>query len=63
MCLPSEEPHNIPGFMIQGGYPSDTGKSGKSIYGEPFDNEIREHLKHSDRCVVSMANGGPKSNR
>mmetsp|Transcript_20158 Transcript_20158/g.37497 ORF Transcript_20158/g.37497 Transcript_20158/m.37497 type:complete len:165 (+) Transcript_20158:66-560(+) len=53
---------NIPGFMVQGGDPSGTGKNGESIYGEPFDNEIREHLKHSERGMVSMANGGPKTN-
>ena len=29
---------NIKGFIIQGGDPTNTGKGGESIYGEPFED-------------------------
>lgn len=35
---------NIKGFMVQTGDPSNTGTNGKSIYGEPFEDEIRPEL-------------------
>lgn len=56
---------NIPGFMIQGGDPTGTGKGGKSIYNTPngkFSDEIVDALKHSRRGIVSYANSGPNSN-
>ena len=31
--------------MIQGGDPTGTGKGGQSIYGRPFNDEIRQTLK------------------
>lgn len=34
-------------FMIQGGDPTGTGKGGTSIYGECFDDEIHDDLKHT----------------
>ena len=52
---------NIKGFILQGGDASGTGKGGKSIYGEPFKDEISE-LKHDKRGMLSMANSGPNKN-
>lgn len=55
---------NIASFIIQGGSddPSGKGKSGASIYGEDFEDEIRPGLRHNGRGIVSMANKGPKTN-
>jgi peptidyl-prolyl cis-trans isomerase-like 3 len=53
---------NIKGFMVQTGDPSGTGKGGKSIYGDTFDNEVVPSLKHDRRGIVSMANKGPNTN-
>ncbi|KAJ3223725.1 Peptidyl-prolyl cis-trans isomerase-like 3 [Clydaea vesicula] len=47
---------NIPGFMIQTGDPTGTGKGGTSIWGRMFEDEIKSSLKHNDRGIVSMAN-------
>ncbi|KAK8847361.1 peptidyl-prolyl cis-trans isomerase-like 2 [Kwoniella newhampshirensis] len=54
----------IPGFMIQGGDPTGTGKGGQSFWGEPFRDEYSEKgaYKHDGRGVLSMANSGPRSN-
>ncbi|KAK1921557.1 peptidyl-prolyl cis-trans isomerase-like 2 [Papiliotrema laurentii] len=54
----------IPGFMIQGGDPTGTGRGGKSYWGEPFRDELAEKgaYKHDARGVLSMANSGPASN-
>jgi peptidyl-prolyl cis-trans isomerase-like 3 len=38
---------NIPGFMIQTGDPTGTGKGGQSIWGAPFPDELRSTLKVS----------------
>jgi peptidyl-prolyl cis-trans isomerase-like 3 len=53
---------NIPGFMIQGGDPTGKGKGGQSIYGDLFNDEFSDSLRHSDRGIVSMANRGPNTN-
>lgn len=55
---------NIPGFMIQGGDPSGTGRGGQSIWGKPFDDELcnANAARHTHRGVVSMANKGPNTN-
>ncbi|TIB86766.1 hypothetical protein E3Q18_04028 [Wallemia mellicola] len=55
---------NIPGFMIQGGDPSGTGRGGESFYGNPFGDEYdrKNAYKHDARGVLSMANAGPSSN-
>ena len=37
----------ISGFMIQGGDPTGTGRGGSSIYGEKFEDEIRDDLKRT----------------
>ena len=53
----------IKGFMIQGGDPSGTGKSGQSYFGRKFEDEISDKmLKHSQRGMLSMANSGPNTN-
>ena len=50
---------NIPGFMVQGGDPSGTGRGGKSIWGGKFADEIHPDNTHSARGTLSMANAGP----
>lgn len=52
----------IPDFMIQGGDPTGTGRSGASIYGDKFEDEIHPALKHTGAGVLSMANSGPNTN-
>ncbi|WVQ98025.1 peptidyl-prolyl cis-trans isomerase-like 2 [Kwoniella sp. CBS 9459] len=54
----------IPGFMVQGGDPTGTGRGGKSFWGEPFRDEYNEKgaFKHDGRGVLAMANSGPRSN-
>ncbi|WVR04605.1 peptidyl-prolyl cis-trans isomerase-like 2 [Kwoniella sp. DSM 27419] len=54
----------IPGFMVQGGDPTGTGRGGKSFWGEPFRDEYSEKgaYKHDARGVLSMANSGPRAN-
>ncbi|GBG33209.1 Peptidyl-prolyl cis-trans isomerase-like 2 [Hondaea fermentalgiana] len=56
----------IPGFMVQGGDPTGTGRGGESLWGEAFPDELdpgNMHLKHSKRGLLSMANSGPNTNR
>ncbi|GAA5895656.1 PPIL2 family peptidylprolyl isomerase [Sporobolomyces salmoneus] len=54
----------IPGFMLQGGDPTGTGRGGESIWGKPFEDEynVRNALKHDHRGTLSMANSGPNTN-
>ncbi|KJZ76053.1 Peptidyl-prolyl cis-trans isomerase-like 2 [Hirsutella minnesotensis 3608] len=53
---------NIPGFMIQGGDPSGTGKGGSSIWGQNFNDEFEGPLTHNTRGILSMANKGKNTN-
>jgi hypothetical protein len=56
---------NIPGFMIQGGDPTGTGKGGTSIFDTgngKFEDEIVPALKHDKAGIVSMANSGANTN-
>jgi len=48
--------------MIQTGAPASAPKGGVSIWGEPFEDEIRPTLRHNARGIVSMANKGPGTN-
>lgn len=43
----------IKDFMIQGGDPTGTGRGGSSIYGEKFEDEIRDDLKRMYPSVFS----------
>ncbi|KAJ2068566.1 Peptidyl-prolyl cis-trans isomerase-like 1 [Coemansia sp. S155-1] len=52
----------IPGFMIQGGDPTGTGRGGQSIYGHKFQDETTKLLKHTGAGILSMANSGPNTN-
>ncbi|GAA6019639.1 hypothetical protein JCM10207_006951 [Rhodosporidiobolus poonsookiae] len=54
----------IPGFMLQGGDPTGTGRGGESIWGKPFEDEYnaRNAYKHDQRGMLSMANSGPNTN-
>lgn len=53
---------NIKGFIVQTGDPTGTGKGGNSIWGDKFEDEFKDNLKHTDRGMVSMANSGPNTN-
>ena len=44
----------IPGFMMQMGDPTGTGRGGDSIYGGPFACEITRELKHTGAGILSM---------
>ncbi|KAH0003720.1 hypothetical protein KCU78_g13749, partial [Aureobasidium melanogenum] len=33
-----------------------------SVYGQPFEDEIKSQLKHNQRGILSMANKGPNTN-
>ena len=49
--------------MFQTGSPASEGpKVSTSIWGEPFEDEIRPSLRHNARGIVSMANKGPMTN-
>lgn len=48
--------------MVQAGNPAADPKGGTSIWNEPFEDEIRPHLQHNARGIVSMANKGPDTN-
>lgn len=55
---------SIPGFMLQGGDPTGTGKGGESYWKRPFGDEthLRNAHKHEARGTLSMANHGKDTN-
>jgi len=52
----------IPGFMIQGGDPTGTGRGGESLWGRPFQDEFGSNLKFDKPGILAMANSGPNTN-
>ena len=52
----------IKGFMIQGGDPEGTGRGGESLWGEPFEDEVREDVTFDGPGILAMANAGPGTN-
>jgi len=52
----------IRGFMIQGGDPLGNGTGGVSIWGKPFEDEVRADVKFDKAGYLAMANSGPKTN-
>lgn len=52
----------VPGFIIQGGDPTNTGEGGESIYpGRTFEDEFHTRLKWNRRGLLGMANEGRKN--
>ncbi|MDD5218603.1 MAG: peptidylprolyl isomerase, partial [Candidatus Omnitrophica bacterium] len=49
----------IPGFMIQTGDPTGTGRGGP---GYEFQDEFSKALRHDRAGILSMANSGPNTN-
>ena len=52
----------IPGFMIQGGDPTGTGRGGNSIWGKPFEDEFSKDATFNRKGILAMANSGPGTN-
>jgi sugar/nucleoside kinase (ribokinase family) len=49
----------VPGFVIQGGDPTGTGRGGTSIYGAgPFADEVTPALKHCDYAIINEYEAG-----
>ncbi len=49
-------------FMIQVGDPNGTGIGGSSIWGHPFEDEVRTDVKFDKPGILAMANAGPNTN-
>lgn len=52
----------IKSFMIQGGDPTGTGMGGKSIWGKPFEDEVKPDVTFDRKGLLAMANAGPGTN-
>lgn len=52
----------IKGFMIQGGDPTGTGGGGESIWGKPFEDEVKPEVGFDGPGILAMANSGPATN-
>lgn len=51
----------VPGFIVQSGDPTGTGRGGESFYGEPFADEIHGRLKFNRRGLLGMANNSKRN--
>ncbi len=49
-------------FMIQGGDPTGTGMGGESVWGSPFEDEVKESVVFDKPGILAMANAGPNTN-
>lgn len=52
----------IKDFMIQGGDPTGTGRGGQSLWGKPFEDEVKAEVKFDRKGLLAMANAGPGTN-
>jgi peptidylprolyl isomerase len=52
----------IPGFMIQGGDPTGTGRGGDSLWGGTFEDEFSPAVTFDRQGLLAMANRGPATN-
>ena len=52
----------IKSFMIQGGDPTGTGRGGSSLWGKPFEDEVRSDVNFDRKGILAMANAGPGTN-
>ena len=52
----------IRNFMIQGGDPTTTGRGGLSLWGVPFEDEVKENVPFDRGGLLAMANAGPGTN-
>lgn len=52
----------IKNFMIQGGDPTGTGRSGESIWGKQFEDEFSSKAVFDRPGILAMANAGPNTN-
>lgn len=52
----------IKNFMIQGGDPTGTGTGGESIWGSPFEDELKDSAGFTKPGILAMANAGPNTN-
>lgn len=52
----------IADFMAQGGDPTGTGRGGRSIFGDKFEDEIHPELRFTGAGILAMANSGPNTN-
>jgi peptidylprolyl isomerase len=52
----------IKDFMIQGGDPTGTGRGGASIWGTPFEDEVKRDVTFDKPGILAMANAGPRTN-
>jgi len=54
---------SIRNFMIQGGKPSQKSDAETSLWGDSFEDEFDDRLKHTGSGVLSMANAGSNTNK
>ena len=52
----------IKNFMLQGGDPTGTGRGGNSIWGKPFEDEVKPGIVFDRAGLLAMANAGPNTN-